>query len=174
MKTVAKISLAFGGAILIGGIAAGSWFYFNPNPIDKIKNAVRESLNDPDSAKFSKITFNSETGYGCGLVNARNKLGGYVGKKRFVVSIDDGDVSFDPEKEVPNAPAEQPLSLTMPSTSIGGMRNDVINSLNATLARGREINAWVAASSSAHAENAAFQALVDAKCLNSPREGVYR
>ena len=170
MKTVAKISLAFGGAILIGCIAAGSWLYFNPNPIDEIKNAVRESLNDPESAKFSKITFNSQTGYGCGLVNARNKLGGYVGKKRFVVSIDDGDVSFDPEKEVPKAPAEQPLSLTMPSTSIGG----AMNSLNATLARGREIDAYVAASSSARAENAAFQALVDAKCLNSPREGVYR
>jgi hypothetical protein len=49
---------------------------------------VRDSLKDPDSAKFSglyavkRIDGQGPTGL-CGYVNAKNSYGGYVGKKRF-------------------------------------------------------------------------------------------
>jgi len=164
MKTVKIISLVVSVIVLTSAITAGTLYLLKPNPIEKIKTVVSESLNDPDSARFSKVTYNSKTGYGCGLVNARNKLGGYAGNKRFVASLN-GKVIFDPEKKAPSEPAERSRRLTLPSSSVYGMTLDVLNDANATLERGREINAWIEASRSARAENEAFQDLVDSKCL---------
>lgn len=66
------------------------------------KNAVKRLLNDPDSAKFSNIQPGKATGDYCGFVNAKNRMGGYVGDTPFfyrkdtdtvaiVTSPDDGD-----------------------------------------------------------------------------------
>ena len=163
MKTVKIISLVVGIIVLTSAITAGTWYLLKPNPIEKIKTVVSESLNDPDSARFSKVTYNIKTGYGCGLVNARNKLGGYAGNKRFVASLN-GKVFFDPEKKGPDEPAEKPLRLTMPSSSVYGMTLDTIRNFNETLDRSREIDAYLEASRKARAENGAFQDLVDSKC----------
>jgi hypothetical protein len=46
------------------------------------EEAVKRLLNDPDSAQFSKVT-TSSGGNVCGLVNARNRMGGYVGATPF-------------------------------------------------------------------------------------------
>ncbi|MCC2980052.1 hypothetical protein [Sphingomonas sp. IC4-52] len=47
--------------------------------------AVRESLKDPDSAKFGDFYFNDKTKKGCLTVNARNSMGGYTGDQQAYV-----------------------------------------------------------------------------------------
>lgn len=54
----------------------------------KAKDAVRAQLVDPDSAQFKDIQADGVTV--CGFVNAKNRMGGYTGLKRFVY-IDVGD-----------------------------------------------------------------------------------
>ncbi len=46
------------------------------------EKAVRESLTDPESAKFGEFYFNGKTGRACLTVNAKNSFGGYVGDKQ--------------------------------------------------------------------------------------------
>ena len=53
------------------------------------KNAVKNVLKDPDSARFGKLYLNkyADTNASwalCGYVNAKNSLGGYTGDKRFI------------------------------------------------------------------------------------------
>lgn len=52
---------------------------------------VRDSLNDPESARFKDLSFNEYHGdwQMCGQVNARNRMGGLVGFTRFYVSRSD-------------------------------------------------------------------------------------
>lgn len=47
------------------------------------KVAVKKLLNDPDSAKFSEMQDGKNPGDACGLVNAKNRMGGYVGSTPF-------------------------------------------------------------------------------------------
>ena len=60
-----------------------------PTPVDEFaaaKTAMRQKLNDPDSARFDdlfKVT--TDTGEAvCGLVNSKNRMGGYVGNTGFI------------------------------------------------------------------------------------------
>jgi hypothetical protein len=46
------------------------------------EDAVKQLLNDPDSAKFTKVVVNPD-GNVCGMVNAKNRMGGYVGETPF-------------------------------------------------------------------------------------------
>lgn len=61
--------------------------------IERTKTLVQREMIDPDSAKFDDIKV-----YGnrvCGYVNGKNRFGGYVGRKMFVVDLvgkDDGIV----------------------------------------------------------------------------------
>ena len=65
-------------ALVLGGCDSGA------------KRAVRERLVDPRSAQFSEVR--TEDGVTCGLVNSKNRLGGYTGRKLFVYK--GGVVSF--------------------------------------------------------------------------------
>lgn len=47
------------------------------------KTAVKSLLNDPESAQFSEVVEGSYSGDVCGKVNARNRMGGYVGATPF-------------------------------------------------------------------------------------------
>ena len=47
--------------------------------------AVRDSLKDPDSAKFGDFYYNAKTKKGCLTVNARNSMGGYTGDQQAYV-----------------------------------------------------------------------------------------
>ena len=47
------------------------------------EKAVRNILNDPNSAIFSNMAAGAEKGSVCGLVNAKNRMGGYVGATPF-------------------------------------------------------------------------------------------
>ena len=48
----------------------------------RVKKEVKEVLNDPSSAEFRNIKV-FENGNYCGEVNAKNKMGGYVGFQSF-------------------------------------------------------------------------------------------
>jgi hypothetical protein len=81
----------------------------------RIQQAVREALNDPQSARFGTLSFARLTD-ACQTVNAKNKLGGYTGDQQAMVSKVNGrwvtlniaDVSHDQCLEIIkiNAPDE--------------------------------------------------------------------
>lgn len=54
---------------------------------------VKDSLKDPESAKFSSFFHASSEneGYVCGDVNAKNSYGGYTGKKPYFIYIETND-----------------------------------------------------------------------------------
>lgn len=59
-----------------------------------IERAVKETLKDPDSAKFGEIRAGkSRTGSIniCGLVNAKNGFGGYTGMQAFMATLVESD-----------------------------------------------------------------------------------
>ena len=81
-----------------------------------VQSAVKEKLNDPDSAQFRLITKAKDDQVGgiyCGEVNAKNAMGGYVGYRAFVVidgktlSIADRSMPMD---EIKAAMKTKPLS----------------------------------------------------------------
>lgn len=53
--------------------------------IEALKSKVLERLTDPASAQFRKLKLLRENKGLCGEVNAKNKLGGYVGFSAFAV-----------------------------------------------------------------------------------------
>ncbi|CBJ81184.1 hypothetical protein XBJ1_2058 [Xenorhabdus bovienii SS-2004] len=68
------------------------------------ESLVRDSLNDPDSAKFDSFYHSSDKiftpigrpsgeldGYVCGRVNTKNTYGGYTGGKPYYVHIETKD-----------------------------------------------------------------------------------
>ena len=79
-----KIALAI---LAAGGLIAGAvWLSANNvsqlvDPYSSVKAVVKEPLVDPNSAQFKNIS-KSSIGY-CGEVNAKNRMGGYTGFKRF-------------------------------------------------------------------------------------------
>ena len=85
-KKLYLILAAVAAAIVL---IAGTVAYFKHfKPIAEAKEAVRDLLKDPDSAKFYDVekvvnTHNKEI-FVCGEVNAKAPAGGYVGKKPFV------------------------------------------------------------------------------------------
>ena len=57
---------------------------------EKFLNVLRMSLIDSDSMKVRNITYNDDRDVMCGEVNAKNRLGGYVGFNYFYVDISEG------------------------------------------------------------------------------------
>ncbi|WP_374472184.1 hypothetical protein [Arenimonas sp.] len=55
-----------------------------PGVVNDAKREVRRNLIDPSSAEFESVYQNSNTGAVCGLVNAKNRMGAYVGATPFV------------------------------------------------------------------------------------------
>ena len=73
--------------VLIGTVA----YFKHFKPIAEAKEAVRDLLKDPDSAKFYDVekvvnTYLKKESI-CGQVNAKAPAGGYVGKKMFLYDI---------------------------------------------------------------------------------------
>ena len=70
-------------------------------PIDDARAAVIKKLKDPESARFTDVRINGEAV--CGLVNAKNAMGGYPGAHKFYYVLDarqaftegGGDISTD-------------------------------------------------------------------------------
>jgi len=55
-----------------------------------VKKAVRESLVDPDSAKFGSVKYSKNGEAACVTVNAKNRMGGYTGDSQIIVEKIDG------------------------------------------------------------------------------------
>ena len=55
-----------------------------------IESSVRAQLNDPDSATFRHNPFRTGEKIYCGRVNAKNRFGGYVGYRIFIVNVRGG------------------------------------------------------------------------------------
>lgn len=51
---------------------------------------VRESLIDPESARFGDFYFNDKTQKGCLTVNSKNSMGGYTGNQQAYVKQQGG------------------------------------------------------------------------------------
>lgn len=58
--------------------------------IDNARNTLIDSLNDPDSAKIRKLMYFDDKlnkiKVLCGEINAKNRMGGYVGYEKFFIS----------------------------------------------------------------------------------------
>jgi hypothetical protein len=58
--------------------------------IENAKNTLIESLNDPESAKLRKLMYFDDKANNmkvlCGEINAKNRMGGYVGYEKFFIA----------------------------------------------------------------------------------------
>jgi hypothetical protein len=64
---------------------------------------VKQSLKDPDSAKFNSYyrSFGDGVGYICGTVNVKNSYGGYVADRNYHVHL-----SVENNKIIDNSPVK--------------------------------------------------------------------
>jgi hypothetical protein len=83
--------------------------------ITKAKSIIKKDLIDGESAQFTDLRYYKISNYVCGEVNAKNKLGGYVGKKMVAVDLTDPSSFLDPDREIPKAPSA-PSYASMSST----------------------------------------------------------
>lgn len=91
MKREILIALAsFGGGVgaSVGGYFAYQHWQINISPEAIAMREVRQHLFDPESARFENVQHNTATKATCGRVNAKNKMGGYVGFARFILKPD--------------------------------------------------------------------------------------
>lgn len=110
MSARAKVigaSIGAAAVLLSAAIAGGWWFYW---PVHQVETQVRARLNDPESARFSGVTFNRTKSVGCGLVNAKNRMGGYVGDTYFII-FPDGDLRFEPAEPSSSGDVEKLAAL---------------------------------------------------------------
>ena len=80
-----------------------------PNEMEAAMNQVRASLKDPESARFSDLWAGTEGKYVCGAVNAKNSMGGYVGKRGFLLQVATGIVQFEPDEASATASTQDAL-----------------------------------------------------------------
>lgn len=62
-------------------------YTLNESEISAVVRGVKSALKDPDSAKFGQMKASTEGGgvkYVCGIVNAKNSFGGFIGDSPFV------------------------------------------------------------------------------------------
>ncbi len=64
------------------------------------EKVVRDSLKDPDSARFGEFFYNEKTKKACVTVNAKNSMGGYTGDHQAVVQKTDKGWEYLFEEEV--------------------------------------------------------------------------
>ena len=117
------------------------------------EKVIREALIDGQSAQFGEMKFYSATNYVCGTVNAKNKLGGYVGNKKFVVSLDMQKHAFDPDRDTPSPP-----------------RSPTYTSFESALQYLNETTAWQAKIQKILSEGEAFDNLIATKCTDTPKQ----
>lgn len=84
IKTIFKALAALVALVVIVGVLAYGWAYFNYQSFHdfttpyRAKGWVKSQLVDPQSA-----IFRNQKGY-CGEVNSKNRMGGYGGFVRFI------------------------------------------------------------------------------------------
>lgn len=58
------------------------------SPKAKAIKSIKLQLLDGDSVRFERLNYFSKSKHTCGLLNAKNKLGGYIGFKYFMLDAD--------------------------------------------------------------------------------------
>ena len=114
MKQSQRVGLWVIGACLAVGFGFWWWLVWMPKAeaaerVVEVQKRVLARLNDPDSAKFRGVKYFPQTGAGCGDLNARNRMGGYVGFTSFV-ALKNGEVTFHPGKEDQSRPTGERLA----------------------------------------------------------------
>jgi hypothetical protein len=61
-----------------------------------IEAAVKDQLNDPASATFRHNPYRIGSTFYCARVNAKNRFGGYVGYRIFLIRVEGGKVGAKP------------------------------------------------------------------------------
>lgn len=140
---------AFAASIIFLGVAGCD---SSSKQIEEAKTIAKKELIDGESAQFLELKYFKETNYVCGQINAKNRLGGYVGAKKFVVSLEQSAVEFDPDRKMPDAPSA-------PSYT----------SLQATIMYASQSMAWASEVDSIRRKSEAFDALVSDKCTSDPK-----
>lgn len=86
----------FGGlaVVIVAGVFAAAWVLW---PGYQMRHKVKALLPDPESAQFSDVTTNPRNGVTCGLVNAKNRAGGF--SKTIFVLFPNGDVRMQPSDD---------------------------------------------------------------------------
>ena len=75
----------------------------------KVIRLVQATLTDPESAQFRGVRRSGSASFTCGEVNAKNRMGGYVGFTPFMVAAD-GAVTLHPPMPVQHEGAPQFLA----------------------------------------------------------------
>jgi hypothetical protein len=119
-----RLFLVAGLALLLL-VSGAVWYFLNVRPIEDAKNLVSQLLLDKESARFDKVLYSRENAIVCGYVNAKNKMGGYVGYRRFIVGVDK-EVRFESDSKI-NCKAP---SLNIPKFYGGSVSNYAIQGLN--------------------------------------------
>jgi hypothetical protein len=102
-----KIALTLLLALAIPAFASTTADRIKAFNVEKAKERVADELSDPDSAKFRKLFLsefvnpnNGQAGlWLCGEINAKNKMGGYVGYRQFFIKADLDLVQINPAAE---------------------------------------------------------------------------
>ncbi len=89
VSVIAGLALAMSGGVFIYLWEAR----FAPEA--RVMERVRSSLIDPESARFEDVRAYPALNSGCGFVNAKNRMGGYTGRRQFV-ALPDGSIAFAP------------------------------------------------------------------------------
>jgi hypothetical protein len=95
------------GALSLGVANCGYIPGTASHEIAKAEQFVRSGLNDPDSASFRNEKYvpasaKIKASAVCGEVNAKNRMGGFVGFSRFIANGADKLVLMDPNQDVLN------------------------------------------------------------------------
>lgn len=64
-------------------VLVGAYFYVWP--IYAAKKSIEDNLINPETAKYKSVYYSRDTGSVCGLMDAKNQFGSYVGYSAFVV-----------------------------------------------------------------------------------------
>ncbi|WP_417283756.1 hypothetical protein [Comamonas sp.] len=88
--------------LVVVGMMVATIFGVRNHLIGELRKPVLSQLNDPDSALFRNEVirgpWKAADSTLCGELNARNKMGGYVGYKKFYVALGDiVDIDADPK-----------------------------------------------------------------------------
>jgi hypothetical protein len=71
-------------------------------------DVVKAHLFDPYSAQFTEVEHFPASGATCGVVNAKNRMGAYIGRTAFILA--DNEVAFVPPDYDRSAPAKEQVA----------------------------------------------------------------
>lgn len=143
-KKLKFIALFFTSVLLTG-------CFGDSKEIQNAKNIVKNSLLDGESAQFADLNFYEKSNFVCGTVNAKNKMGGYVGKKKFVANLKTSTSYIDPNREIPDSPK--------PPSYI---------SIESTIDYANRSAAWMSKVDSIQSMGLAFDTMIENGCTNTP------